>query len=70
MLSLLCLTSLALVKAGTVPGLEVSSGANWIDVCSYHDHSGAPCCAPGMEASRYLVLPHSNDWESHLAQCQ
>ena len=70
MLSLLCLASLALVHAGTVPEPELSSGDNWIDICSYDDYTGAPCCAPGMEDHRYLVLQQSNDWSSHLSQCR
>merc|ERR1711992_19252 len=69
MLSNLLLPSLALVQAGSLPEQGVSSQANWIDVCSYHDDSGSRCCAPGMEGHRYMVLSNSNDWSSHLAQC-
>jgi len=69
MLSLLCLASLALVQAGSLPGSDEGSEANWIDVCAYHDNFGERCCAPGMEDHRYMVLPQSNDWNSHLAQC-
>ena len=70
MLSLLCLASLALVQAGGLPRSDEGSGANWIDVCAYHDNFGERCCAPGMEDHRYMVLPQSNDWNSHLAQCE
>ena len=37
---------------------------------AYYDNFGENCYLPGMEDHRYMVLPQSNDWNSHLAQCE
>ena len=61
MLSLLCLGSLALVQAASLPGSDEGTGAQWIDVCAYHDDSGERWidgdCQTSLSVRRHLQPP-------------
>ena len=43
---------------------------DWIDVCTYSDPTGYPCCPPGMENKEYLVVLEEHEWFGHSQVCR